>query len=69
MIRPGACKNCGYDDNGWAKRSCARCGKILEGPAINNVTGSIGYRNADGSFLTTGYENTADIPVPLPDKP
>lgn len=43
------CKNCGCD-NAPLKRSCERCGKILEGYCINNITGNYGYRHADGSF-------------------
>jgi len=43
------CKQCGKD-NGFAKKCCSRCGAFLEGRTINNVTGKMGYRHADGSF-------------------
>ena len=32
------CKKCG-EENGDAKRTCSRCGAILEGYTLNNVTG------------------------------
>jgi len=43
------CKYC-HTENAPLKKTCGCCGSILEGRAINNVTGEVGYRNADGSF-------------------
>ena len=43
------CKHCGAS-NSNLKKSCTKCNKILEGITINNATGKIGYRYADGSF-------------------
>lgn len=43
------CLNCGHE-NPDLKKTCERCGAILEGECINNVTGEKGYRGADGGF-------------------
>lgn len=43
------CPKCGAI-NGSAKRTCYKCGAILSGYTINNVTGEYGYRNPDGTF-------------------
>jgi len=43
------CKICG-EDNGPVKKTCGACGAILAGETINNVTGQLGIRNANGSF-------------------
>lgn len=51
------CNKCGYD-NAPVKRCCSNCGSFLEGRTINNVTGEVGYRNADGSFTPDSAENT-----------
>lgn len=50
------CLNCGAE-NAPAKKCCCRCGAVLSGYTINNVTGEYGYRNHDGSFsLTLPYK-------------
>jgi hypothetical protein len=54
----GYCKKCGYQ-NGWIKRTCAMCGAFIKGLAVNNVTGNIGHRNADGTFFP-GNESIFD---------
>lgn len=43
------CPKCGAS-NAPLKKSCYRCGTILSGYTINNVTGEYGYRNPDGTF-------------------
>ena len=43
------CPKCGAS-NAPLKKSCYRCGTILSGYTINNVTGEAGYRNPDGTF-------------------
>lgn len=43
------CPKCGAS-NAPLKKCCYRCGTILSGYTINNVTGEYGYRNPDGSF-------------------
>lgn len=62
------CSKCGAS-NAPLKKSCYRCGAILSGPAINNVTGEYGYRNPDGSFTVGGVnidENgTITLPAPI----
>lgn len=43
------CKKC-KTDNAPLKKTCERCGEILYGPAINNITGKYGIRHKEGSF-------------------
>lgn len=43
------CPKCGAS-NAPLKKCCYRCGAILSGWTVNNVTGEYGYRNADGTF-------------------
>lgn len=43
------CPKCGAS-NAPLKKSCYRCGTILSGYTMNNVTGEYGYRNPDGTF-------------------
>jgi len=43
------CNHCGRQ-NAPLKKCCEKCGAILEGFTINNVTGKMGYRYADGTF-------------------
>lgn len=50
------CKKCGQE-NGDLKKTCTSCGAFLEGYAINNVTGKLGYRGSDGYF----YESEAQF--------
>ena len=52
------CPKCGAD-NAPVKKCCYRCGTILSGFTINNVTGEYGYRNPDGSFSVIN-QNTMD---------
>lgn len=49
------CKKCG-SGNAPLKKCCTNCGAFLEGFAVNNVTGQVGYRNSDGSFKPTESE-------------
>lgn len=44
------CKKCGTD-NAPLKKSCTECHSFLVGRAINNMTGEIGTRTADGDFI------------------
>lgn len=53
------CKKCG-EENGDAKRTCSRCGAILEGYTLNNVTGEYGYRGADGRWYKSEEEYRAN---------
>lgn len=46
------CRKCG-SSNALLKKCCENCGSYLEGYTINNVTGKMGYRNADGSFTSS----------------
>lgn len=43
------CPKCGAS-NAPLKKCCYRCGAILTGWTVNNVTGECGYRNFDGTF-------------------
>ena len=43
------CQECG-EHNAICKRICMGCGAFLEGWTINNVTGKLGYRSADGRW-------------------
>lgn len=62
------CPKCGAS-NAPLKKSCYRCGSILSGPAINNVTGEYGFRNPDGTFTVGGVKmsenGTITLPVPI----
>lgn len=44
------CKKCGTD-NVPLKKTCTECHSFLVGRAINNMTGEIGSRTADGGFI------------------
>ena len=50
------CKKCG-ENNAPLKKTCSNCHAFLEGKTINNVTGEIGYRHADGSFTSIKSHN------------
>lgn len=54
------CKKCG-EENAMLKRCCSRCGAILEGYTLNNVTGEYGYRGGDGNFYKSEEEYQAAI--------
>lgn len=49
------CPKCGAS-NAPLKKCCYRCGTILSGYTINNVTGEYGYRNSDGSFTSSNLK-------------
>lgn len=54
------CPKCGAS-NAPLKKCCYRCGSILSGYTINNVTGEYGYRNSDGSFTKEPKRNADAI--------
>ncbi len=62
------CPKCGAS-NAPLKKSCYRCGSILSGHTINNVTGEYGYRNPDGSFTVGDMKitdnGTFTLPAPI----
>jgi hypothetical protein len=66
-MQMGYCKKCGYQ-NGWIKRTCAMCGAFIEGPAVNNVTGNMGHRHADGSFVSSSESIFSAMPDYLKDE-
>ena len=54
------CSECG-EHNAPLKRTCIRCGAILDGWTVNNVTGEYGYRSKDGTFTTLKEMNQGKI--------
>lgn len=50
------CPKCGAS-NAPLKKCCYRCGAILSGWTVNNVTGEYGYRNPDGTFTKEPKRN------------
>lgn len=59
------CPKCGAS-NAPLKKSCYRCGAILSGYTVNNVTGEYGYRNPDGSFTVGGVKIDDNGTLTLP---
>lgn len=58
------CIKCGAS-NAPLKKSCYRCGAILSGYTINNVTGEYGFRNPDGTFTKEPTEARIIVPRPI----
>lgn len=58
------CIKCGAS-NALLKKSCYRCGAILSGYTINNVTGEYGFRNPDGTFTKGPTEARIIVPRPI----